>query len=176
MDGLWSSQGSSETLNQAELVRHRILTFNTDPTGVQNGRDQSGFGSVNPAAIAAPQGGPHFIMSPRAPEDSKSYGFEWCLLTLGFVDFVASATAPNSKAGPFDVTIWELIGNTMVAGGVTIPMWASFATRFGVFVNELFHTFDVDATALRFQITNVVPFQAGPPQSGGSIMVAFAEL
>ena len=65
---------------------------------------------------------------------------------------------------------------TMNPDGAARPFWASFASRTGVLVNELYHTFDVNATMLRCQVSNVLPAQAGPPQSGGSIMVAFAEL
>jgi hypothetical protein len=178
MDGLWSSQGASEVLQQAELIRHRILTFNVSNAGLKNARDASSFGGNDPngipaAGVSLPEGGPHFIMSPRAPEDSKSYGFEFCLLTAPFTDFIVSATAPNSPNGPFDVTIWELIGSTQYNGGFLTPAWASFATQTGILVNQLFHSFDVDATAIRFQIGN---FAAPIVLPGGSIMVAFSEL
>lgn len=175
MDGLWSSQGNSETLNQAELVRHRILTFNIS-LGFRNARDQSSFGSINPQTgllpTDFPEGGPHFIMSPRAPEDSKSYGFEFTFLTLNSPDFMVSATG-GLRTGPFSITVWEMIGNTQINGGVFQPQWASLLPV-TVNCNELFHSFDVDATALRFQVGGaVIPIATAV---AGSTMVAFSEL
>lgn len=178
MDGLWSAQLGTETYNQAEISRHRLLTVNVAIGGGMNARDQSSYAGLNPgsAAFTIPEGGPHFIMSPRAPEDSKSYGFEFCLLTVGGAESLKSFTAPNNDTGPFDITWWELIGVSMSPSTIiaATAQWASFQIKTGVNTNELYHTFDVNATMLRFQLGNfVAPAASG---LGGSIMVAFCEL
>lgn len=171
MDGLWNGQGSSESLQQAELIRHRLLCVNVSNTGFQNDRDASSFASVDPNTIAtnqAPQGGPHFIMSPETSDGSKSYGFEFALSITGIV----GADQVVVLAGGFTVTWWELIGNTEASDGNFIPIWVSFASVTGINAGELYHSFDVNVTALRCQITNVTQ----PAGSGGSVIIIFAEL
>lgn len=175
-DGLFTGQGRQEQLQQAELIRHRFLTINISAEGWMNSRDSSSYASVDPNLLnlavgyAPPQGGPHFVMSPRTPDDSKSYGFEFALSRLGI-------SAPDQAiplAGGYTVTWWELLGTSFDPAGVFQPIWASFASRTGVNDNELYHTFDVNATALRIQITNVTAVPAAG--FGGSIMVFFSEL
>lgn len=171
MDGLWSGQGASEAMQQASVVRHRLLCVNVSNAGFQNDRDISSYASVDPTTMGpglAPQGGPHFVMSPETSDGSRSYGFEFGLTLSGIVG-VDQAVA---LAGGFSVTWWELIGNASASDGSFTPVWMSFATQTGVNPNELYNSFEVNATALRCQITNVTQ----PAGSGGSVIIVFAEL
>lgn len=173
-DGLWTGAGNSEPTQQADFIRHRLLCVNVSNIGFQNPVDASSYASVDPNAMftalnwAPPQGGPHFIMSPEAPDSSKSYGFEFSLI----VNIVPAIQALTPLAGGLTVTWWELLGNTQTTDGLFIPAWASFAPRTGVNFNELYHSFDVNACALRLQITNVTQ----PVVDGGSVIIAFSEL
>lgn len=168
-DGLYSGRGKSEKLQQLELTRHRLLTFNTDPAGSLNSCDASSYGSVDPNSPAIPlasqEGGPHFVLSPETPDGRPTLGFEFCLVQKGIpLGFNLAIPA----AGGFDVTIWVMVGNTMLSDGSAVPAWASLAPETGVALNTLYHCFDVNATVLRFQIGNQTQF--------GSITVALAEL
>lgn len=175
-DGLFTGQGRQEQLQQAELIRHRLLRINTSAEGYKNGQDSSSYASVNPNDLnlavnySTPEGGPHFVMSPRTPDDSKTYGFEFALSRLG----ITGAEQVIPLVGGYTVTWWELLGTSFDPSGAFQPIWASFASRTGVNDNELYHTFDVNATALRIQITNV---QAVPAAGiRGSILLFFSEL
>lgn len=165
MDGLWNSTRASEKLYQKNLTRHRILTVNTSPAGVVNELDASSYASVAPnsGAIPFPEGGPHFHLSPETPDGRPTLGFE---LTLG-TSFPLALSANFAGAG-FDVTVWVLIANTTQPQGLFLPKWASFATQTGVQFDQLFHTFDVNATAIRIQIANVAV--------QGSVVIQMAEL
>lgn len=174
MDGLWAGAGSSEPTQQADFIRHRMLCVNVSNIGFINAIDVSTYASVDPNLMAAaanwapPQGGPHFVMSPETPDSSKSYGFEFALT----VNSIAGVDQLVPLAGGLTITWWELIGNTQTTDGSVIPTWASFASRTGVNFNELYHSFDVNACALRIQITNVTQ----PIAAGGSVIIAFSEL
>lgn len=174
MDGLWAGAGSSEPTQQADFIRHRLLMVNVSNIGLQNPQDVSSYASVDPNAMAAalnwapPQGGPHFVMSPETPDSSKSYGFEFSLT----LNSIVGVDQLIPLAGGLTITWWELLGNTQTTDGSVIPAWASFLPRTGVGFNELYHSFDVNACALRLQITNVTQ----PVGSGGSVIIAFSEL
>lgn len=171
-DGLYRGNRKSETFQQAELIRHRLLTFNTDPAGILNPRDASSYGSLDPnnglglIPADSQEGGPHFTLSPITTDGRPTLGFEFSLLTVGMDIGTGPICVP--AAGGFDVTVWVMIGNTQLSDGSAIPAWASMATVGGVQLNELYHSFDINTSSLRFQIGNIATF--------GSIMVAFAEL
>lgn len=174
MDGLWSGQGSSESTQQSQFIRHRLLTVNVSNIGFTNPRDASSYASVDPNLMAAalnwapPQGGPHFVMSPETPDSVHSYGFEFSLTVSG----VTGVDQVVPLAGGMTLTWWELLGNTQASDGAFVPTWASFAPQTGVNMNELYHSFDVNTCALRLQITNVTQ----PVASGGSVIIVFSEL
>lgn len=171
-DGLYSARRKSTTVAQADLTRHRILTVNTDPFGVLNSRDASGYASVDPndpsglIPADSSEGGEHFQMSPETPDKRPTLGFEFCLFTKG-MDVLQGPIAQAAPGG-FDVTVWAMIGNTMLSDGSALPVWASFATLTGVNLNQLYHSFDVNTTLLRFQFGNIA--------FNGSLAIAFSEL
>lgn len=172
MDGVWSA-GSREKLSQAAFTRHRLLTVNT--SGVREAEDASAFASSDPNTIApgtlttpsnGPQGGPHFIMSGNTSDGAKpTYGFEFCLCDP---TQLGTTTPAAPGVGGFDVTVWCLMENTQNAAGPAAPIWGSLLPITGVAFNELFHSFDVNTAAIRFQFGNIL--------SDGSITIAMAEL
>lgn len=170
MDGLWSGSRLTEQLRQAQLMRHRLLTINLG-LGTLNVRDASSYGQSPPNGISATsarglEGGPHFLMSPETPDGRPTLGFEFCLTVRSFSPGdAAAALAPG-----FTVVVWELIGNMQTADGAFVPNWAAFETLTGVNFDELYHSFDINTTALRFQIYNF------DPAAGRSLMIAFCEL
>ncbi len=170
MDGLYSGKLKSEQIAQAALTRHRLLTFNTSPAGTLNTCDASSYGALDPnnglglIPADSQEGGPHFILSPQTPDTRPTLGFEFCLLTAGITPLSAAVAAP----GGFQVTVWAMIGATQYSDGSGPPAWASFTPQAGINLNELYHSFDVNATVLRFQIGNIA--------THGSITVAFCEL
>lgn len=172
MDGLFSGKKKSEPIAQAALTRHRLLCVNTSATGVLNDRDQSSYASLDPndplglIPDDGPEGGPHFTMSPETPDGRPALGFEFCLWQKG-MDISLGPLAVAAPGG-FDVTVWAMIGNTQLSDGSMTPVWASFATLTGVGLNELYHSFDVNCTVLRFQFGNIAV--------SGSIAIAFSEL
>lgn len=185
MDGIYNGGQAAEALQQAALTRHRILTVNcgTDLTAGWNSYDASGMASADPNLIAAGsvnavtprgiEGGPHFILGKDTPDGSKTYGFEFCVFLDGITTAGERATA---GVGGYDVTVWVLIANTQSpkpASSSSIPVWASFLTLTGVSVQELYHTFDVNATAIRFQFGNLAD---DPTLNNDSIQIALAEL
>ena len=168
MDGLWNRANErAEEIKQARFNRMRILTVSTSPPPSPNNFDASMRHADDPNTITDENGGPDFIMSPRTPDESPhSYGFESCLLEAD-----ASVVAGQRlviPAGGVTVTIWRLITTTMLDGGVSTPKWASFAPVTGVQYNELYHSFDTNTIALRFQVT-------GQTQEG-TFHIGFAEL
>ncbi len=171
MDGLYNGDGKSEIVRQAQLTRHRLLTVNTSATGVKEPRDVSTFASLSPLDAGIPadsqEGGPHFVMSSETPDGKPTLGFEFCLSTLGMLNNAAVA-----GTGGFTVTIWALISNAQLSDGSAVPLWAAFTPLTGVQLNQLIHSFDVDAAILRFQIE---PDTEGGG-SDGSITIAFSEL
>lgn len=172
MDGLWNAVGRNELLRQKDLIRHRLLRFNTSAAGALNEGDASSHGRDNPntTLAAPPEGGPHFVMSPLTPDNRPSLGFEFCICDPAQLGMPGGERA-TFAAGGVDVTVWCLIGSTFGANGSAgIPIWASFATLVGVQFNQLFRSFDVNSTVIRFQI--------GPTglTADGSVIIAFSEL
>lgn len=179
--GIWGASENVEKLQQSDLIRHRLLVVSP---GSNNGAPwptdcASGFASLDPNTIGpgthnpftdrGPEGGPHFVMSGETSDESHTYGFEFCLLdSSNFLSVPALA-----GAGGYTVTIWVLISNTQDPYGANTPEWAAMATNTGVNARELWHTFDVNAEAVRFQITNLAD---DPTVNNESIGIAFAEL
>lgn len=166
MDGQWNAGPAVEATTQAELSRHRLLrvnlSFNKEPGDASNNaqEDPNGIGPGNDN-----DGGPHFILSSVTPDNSHCYGFEFVLFTQGITP---AATAP------FTVTVWELIGNTQLADPAvaTVPIWAALLPVTPVGINELWHTFDVNACAIRFQIVDEDEDQ----NASRSVVIGLAEL
>ena len=167
MDGKWNSGLGREANRQTELMRHRFLRVGLSSTGLVLAGDASGYAGTAPASVPNDDGGPHVVMSPRTPDESKTYGIEFCLTGT----LVAST---QRGTAPFDVTVWELIGNSIVtdANAPFIPIWASLLPVSGVAFNELYHTFDINATMLRFQIDDAAADQT----VARSVVIAYAEL
>lgn len=178
-NGIWSGTTSGERIQQEQFVRHRLLivSVGTDLALPWPEGSASGFASVDPNTIAAnthnpnsdrgPEGGPHFIMSGETPDESHTYGFEFSLFTKG----LNVPTTPG--VGGYTVTIWVLIENTEDPYGLFTPVWASMAPLTGVLENQLFHSFDINAEAVRFQIGNLAN---NPSTVNEQIGIAFAEL
>jgi len=155
-DGLWSGSGSIERLRQSELTRHRLLAVNTSAAGARaaDGTDASSFASVDPNTMGAaqlPDGGPHFVMSPQTPSGNPTLGFEWGMCDAAVIHQDPAIRA-QFAAGGVDVTVWVLIETTFFPNGIDNPQWASFKTLTGAQPSQLFRSFDIDASALRFQI------------------------
>lgn len=154
-DGLWPTGTALDPYRQARIVRHKALRINLDSGGALNDEDQSSYGSVAPSSFIPVsdarglEGGPHFILSPETPDGRPTLGFEWCLL---FHNDAQGSTLAG--VGGFTVTIWSLISATFAVDGLTVPQWAAFEPLTGVGFRELYHTFDTNACALRFQIEN----------------------
>lgn len=171
MDGIWNFGITTERVSQAQLTRHRLLTVNTGTT--LNAEDASGFTTFNPNFIVpnsrasnvdkGPEGGPHFVLSGQTPDDKPTYGFEFALAN----DLLAAPA--TFLPGGITLTIWVLILATQFSDGFADPgEWAALQTLTGVQPNELFHSFDVNTPAIRFQFGNV--------DTNGSIMIELAEL
>lgn len=155
-DGLWTGVGSVERIHQAQLTRHRLLAINTSAAGARaaDGTDASSFGSVDPNTLGlaqAPEGGPHFIMSPETPSGLPTTGFEWGICDPAVIHQDPAIRFQNA-AGGIDVTVWVLIGTTFFPNGGDNPQWASFQTLSGVLPSKLYRSFDIDASILRFQL------------------------
>jgi len=167
MDGHWSAELFQEFTLQGQLSKHRLLRVNlSNVPGTLAPGDESGQAVVAPNAITLGDGGPHFIMSSESPDNSHSYGFEWALSVRG-----VSNSAGN---GPFTVTVWEMIGTSTrndPAGALTLPIWAAMAPNAAVLTEQLFHSFDVNATAIRFQIDD-----GAAVGLNRSVIIAFCEL
>lgn len=180
-DGIWSGTPAGENPQQAGLTRHRILRVDTgtDLTVAWRDGDSSGLASLDPNTIPAnthnvvtdrgPEGGPHFVMSKDTPDGSHSYGFEFVL----FLEGIIAGQQAAAGVGGYTVTPWVLIANTQSIRGTFTPVWAAFAAQTGVNVREIYHTFDINATMIRFQIGNLA---LDPTANNRSINIAFAEL
>lgn len=179
MDGLWSGGALAEKIQQSKFVRHRLLIVSPGtnlgapwPVDAASGfasvnPNNFGPGTVNPFSNRGQEGGPHFVMSGETPDESHTYGFEFTL-------FVNALTTPALAAvGGYTVTIWVLITNTQDPYGFQAPVWAAMAPQTGVLVEQLWHSFDVNAEAIRFQITNLAD---DPAANNESIGIAFSEL
>jgi hypothetical protein len=162
MDGKWTtaSPDRQELIRQAGYARGRILLVNT---AAQSAIDASGFAALAPNVAplnVSDDGGPHFISSPETPDGFRVEGFQFALVNS------LAAGAAVAGAGGFTVTIWKLID---VLEQQTIgKIWASFDPRTGVNYNELYHSFDVNCEAIRFQISNVAV--------NGTIPIYFCEI
>jgi len=172
MDGLWNAVGRNELLRQQDLIRHRLLRFNTSAAGALNEGDASSHGRDNPNTTLAvpPEGGPHFVMSPQTGDGRPTLGFEFCLCDPAQLGIPGGERA-TFAAGGVTITLWCLIGSTFGANGsAAVPIWASFAALASVQYNELYRSFDVNTTCVRFQV--------GPTglTADGSVVLAFAEL
>lgn len=178
-NGLWVGGLAAEKLQQSQLVRHRLLivSVGTDVSQPWPLEAASGFASLDPNTISPDthnpnsdrgvEGGPHFVMSGETPDESHTYGFEFALFTRG----VTNPADPDT--GGYTVTVWVLISNTQDPYGFQTPVWAAMQAQTGIQVNQLYHSFDVNAEAVRFQIDNLV---VDPATSNLSIGIAFAEL
>jgi len=146
-DGRWNRQ-LAEEINQAYLTRERILRVNLVAPGPE---DASGFAGDDPSTTAnIKQHGPHFVLSPKTQDGRPTSGFEWSLMNYGAnVAFAAPA------AGGFTVTVWRLVANLQVSKN-SPAAYTAFEPVTGVGYRQLYRTFDVNACALRFQITNAV--------------------
>jgi hypothetical protein len=179
-NGIWTATETAEKINQPQFVRHRLLFVSTGSNVALAwpADAASGFASLNPNLIGpgtntnpiSPrgfEGGPHFVMSGETSDESHTYGFEFALFTDNLI-------APALPAvGGYTVTIWVLISSTQDPYGANAPVWAAMATNTGVNAKELWHTFDVNAEAVRFQITNLAN---DPTLVNETIGIAFAEL
>jgi hypothetical protein len=180
-NGIWSASENAEKLQQSDLVRHRLLVVSTGsnialpwPADAASGfasldPNTIGPGTHNPSSDRGPEGGPHFVMSGETPDESHTYGFEFCLMNTS--NFLSTPALPG--VGGYTVTIWVLISNTQDPYGADTPEWAAMLTQTGVNARELWHSFDVNAEAVRFQIANLAN---DPTVNNESIAIAFAEL
>lgn len=185
-NGIWTGSASGELLRQSKLIRHRLLIVSpgTDVASPWPGECASGFASLDPNTIApgtvnpnsdrgGPEGGPHFVMSGETPDESHTYGFEFTLFTRGLGNPANPATGDG-----YDVTIWVLISNTQQPGGTATPIWTAMASNLvadgnGINADQLWHSFDVNAEAVRFQFGNLID---DPSTVNESIGIAFSEL
>ncbi len=177
MDGLYPSSGNQEIERSAGFMRHRILRINTSSAGLKNPGDASSYGNVamSPAFSTNQALGPHFVMAAETPDGSKTYGFEFFLFGDAAGGWFNTGETPATP--PFTVVVWELIGNATANPGAfaaaAFPLWASFNSITGVALQTLYHSFDVNATALRFQITSDTGAEAALNRS---IAIGFCEL
>lgn len=177
-NGIWTAGDSAEKITQSKFVRHRLLVVSPGfaaapyPADVASGLAALAPDTISPATVNAftprgNEGGPHFVMSGETPDESHTYGFEFCL----FTDSMPTPALPG--VGDYTVTVWVLISNTMDPNGFNTPVWAAMATNTGVAAHQLWHSFDVNAEAVRFQVTN---FINDPAVVNESLGIAFAEL
>jgi hypothetical protein len=176
------NQGSSEQFQQSGITRERSLIVSTSPTGdipiivVGNNTTlaaASSYASLDPndtSMGALDQLGPHFVMSPQTPDGSHSYGFKVCLGNLGLLDTAAVALPGTDGLPGFTITPWILLGSLQIQN---LPrayrqQWASLAPAVDAKYFEWWHTFDLNACAVRFQIGNIA--------THGLINLIFAEL
>lgn len=166
MDGLFNGTFGNEATQQPKLIKHQILQVNLSTTGLKAPADASGNAGQSPLALSTTaDAGPHFVMSHETSGGDPAFGFEFALYLTG-VNPAATA--------PFAVTVWELIGTSAVQDQsvAVTALWASFATQTGINTAELYHSFDVDATALRFQIAD----SAADATASRSVIIVFAEI
>ena len=159
MDGRWTTPDRLELFRQAGFARERLLVVNTDVSGAQ---DASGFAAlapnVPPLNVDA-EGGPHFVLSPETPDGFRIEGVEFAFLA----GLPGSAVA---AAGGFTVTVWRFISvSEQINFG---KQWAAYNPIVGVGYDQLYHSFDSNAVAIRFQIGNV--------QTHGSVPIVICEI
>jgi hypothetical protein len=174
MDGLWNAGIFNEQTKQQQLSRHRLLRINLSTTGLILPGDASSYGGLSPVDVsgapltAAFLGtGPHFVLSQETPDGSHTYGMEFCISTIETIPIANRATPP------YTVTVWALVGTSVIrsATGSFSPIWAALAPV-TVANNELFHTFDINASAIRFQIVDARADQT----TAKSVLIAMSEL
>ncbi len=163
-DGLFD-QGRAEQLRQSNISRERVLVVNTSPTGVigqsQVGQTitqwaSSSYASLDPndTTQGAPEGmGPHWVMSGETSDGVHPYGFAFSMTEMGLLGPAAVA-----NAGGFTITTWVLVGNLQIPNlpAAFRQQWVSFASTTGVNYRELYHSFDVNPCAIRWQIGNIL--------------------
>ncbi len=160
MDGNWSTGNPDrqEIIQQPKFNRMKILRVNTIAAVAD--QDASGFVALDPNVAPLSvnvSGGPHFILSPDTNDSRPTLGYEFGLIAIpGGATFLGAG---------FTVTAWRLVTTTMQE--VIAKNWLSFEPETVAF-NELFHSFDSNTFALRFQIANV--------DVDGPLLIAFAEL
>lgn len=185
-DGKWNGAQTSEILRQ-DLTRHRLLSVylgNTapalvgpDPTILVSSYfaclspNNPGFGPTQPGYL---YGGPHFVMSNETPDQAHTFGVQLALLNGAINLGVAAGDLATPLAGNFTLTLWCLISTTEFSNGQGIPIWASLNPVAGVQFNELYHSFDINATAIRVQIENGTSANNGV--NSGVIAIAMSEL
>lgn len=185
-DGKWSGVGTSELLRQ-NLTRHRLLwtdlgtevdTIGVIPFDVCVSSFYSALSPNNPALTrtqpAYPYGGPHFVMSPETPDEAHTFGVQICLLNGALNLAVVANQAATPLVGNFTLTLWCLITNTQQPNGTGQPVWASMLPQTNVQFNELYHSFDINASAIRLQVENGSSVARGA--NSGVIGFAMAEL
>lgn len=164
MDGKWSAGATIEQTLQGNLTKHRLLQFNLSNAGLLQNGDASSLGNVDPSLFPGDDdSGPHFVMSPKTGDGAKSFGAEFGLFAPG----VAFAT------GPFDITPWLLIGTTTIVSepAPPSPLWGNMTTIVGAAYQEMYSSFDINASAIRFQVVSTDAAGASV-----SVKIAFAEL
>lgn len=169
-DGFWSGGVNQEKTSQVRKDAHRPLRVNVSSLGNLNAGDASSYASENPnSSTGFIQGGPHYMLSPETPDESHTYGFEFLLVTSCF----PPAERIGVPVGGVDVTVWQLIGNSQFndPAAPVIPVWGSFEPLTGVQMTELYHSFDCNACAIRFQISGT-----SDDVVGGSVMIYMREL
>lgn len=160
-DGIFNSNGA-EQIKQAKFTRHRFLVVNTDPNGDVNAGEayrtaSSSYASLDPGDLTQPvsnaaEMGPHFVMSGETSDGVHTYGLQFCLLDHGF-----QGTPAEPEEEGFIVTVWGLIANLQVPQATPDERqpWAGFLPLEGVGFRQWWHSFDLNAMAIRFQFTNV---------------------
>jgi hypothetical protein len=175
VNGLWNYGLNVENVDQPHS-RHKCIVVNTGGLPF-NPQDVSGFMSTAPGvgfpAVASPrvpgafEGGPHFIMSPTTPDGRPTLGFEFGLFGSPAMPVVSQATP--IPAG-FTIIPWVLVDTLYTGPGLNPSFWMAMAPVTGVFVNQLFSSFDINSSAIRFQVD---PATIAAP---GSLGIAFCEL
>lgn len=170
-DGLWNAGQNQEQVPQLRKDAHQPLRVNISANGNKNPGDASSFASLDPSAplVNSIELGPHFMLSPETADESHTYGLEFVLANAMF----PAAERFAIGAAGLTVTVWELIGNSLTqdAAAPVIPVWAAFLPQTGVQFFELYHTFDTNACAIRFQIQG-----STDDATGGSVMIFMREL
>lgn len=185
-DGTWNGQRASESIQQP-ISRHSMhmaeLGAKEDLMNFQDFHVASWQAARSPndpyfdwsaSNNQYAYGGPHFIMSPETPDNKKTLGLEWCLLSGIVSDGLDANRIATPLVGGFTVTLWCMIANTQSPDGKVKPIWASLLPETGVGFNQLYHSFDINVAAIRFQIGNGTSIITGA--NSGALMLAMCEL
>ncbi len=135
--------------------------------GGQNREHMIQFGAAataDPNSLTAPLGGPHITLGPTTSNGDPTRGFEFSIHTVGLG---AGGIVP--VVGGFTVTVWKIVSSYM-AKNFTTPVYASLGPKTGIQLNELYHSFSVNAVGLYFQIATATITLDGP------FIIAVAEL